>query len=166
MPLGKDLSTHRTGGSMGTWSSLDRPRKELSLSSAGNVSECSLYEYTYGVYCITAAATTSNCLCLLSCNCVNSSQVQTFRKQGSQAAWCNGYALLVFRRCPFRIPARTPDIRNFNVVFHIQAEKFRASNFISPRELLHNFSIYHTNIILVFYVIYSLMYWQLRKIKH
>ena len=98
--------------------------------------------------------------------CIVCSQVQTLRTQGSQAAWCKGYALLVFRRCPFRKPSRTPDIRNFNVVFHIQVEYFRASSFIFPRELLHNFSIYHTNIILVFYVIYSLMYWQLRKIKH
>lgn len=43
------------------------------------------------------------------------------------------------------------------MVFHIQVEKFRASRFVSPRELLHNFSIYHTHIILVFNAIYSLM---------
>lgn len=46
MPLGKHLSTYHIGGSVDTWSSLDRPRKEQSLSSAGNVSECSFYEYT------------------------------------------------------------------------------------------------------------------------
>jgi len=168
MPLGKDISTYRIDGLVDTWSGLDRPRKEKSLSSAGNVSQCSLYEYTcvwcvlcycYG-YCVELLVSFA-LLYFIVC-----SQVQKFRTQGSQAAWYNGYALLVFRRCPFRKPARTPDICNFNVVFHIQVEKFRASSFICPRELLHNFPIYHTHIIFVFYVIYSLMYWQLRKIKH
>jgi len=169
MPLGKDLSTYRIGGSVDTWSSLDRPRKEQSLSSAGNVSKCSLYEYTCMwcvlYYCCGYYVWTA-CVFFLIVIVLTAHRLRRFERRDHREAWCNSYALLVFRRCPFRIPARTPDIFNVNVVFHIQAEKFRVSSFISPRERLHNFSLYHTHIILVFYAIYSLMHWESRKIKH